>query len=180
MGRRFWLAVLVQVAILLSLVGIHGFTLMTGEPVLLKTAPVDPWDPLRGNYIDLTYQISGIVVDEVTLTGWPYREGQRVWVTLQKGQPYWTAVALSDQKPRTGPDQVALRGRVEWMASPTPGEPAERIWLRYGIEQFYIPEGQGDGLGGRQVDMEVEALVDSTGRAALRTVYLDGKPIDWR
>ncbi len=181
MTRRFWLAVSVQVIILLLMVGVHGFTLMTGDPVLLKTAPFDYWDPFRGQYIELAYEISGISVDEVTLTGWPYTEGQRVWVTLQKGQPYWTAVAISDRKPGPGPDQVALRGRISWIQPGIPGESIiDRIWLRYGIEQFYVPEGQGEDLQGRPVEMEVEALVDATGRAALRAVYLDGKPIEWR
>ncbi|MFZ5815187.1 MAG: GDYXXLXY domain-containing protein [Bacillota bacterium] len=178
MSRKFWAAVALQILILLLIIALHSFTLLTGRPVLLKTAPIDPWDPFRGEYVRLTYEISRL---ETTLpmTGWPYESGQRVWVTLRRGDPFWSAVAVSDRRPGTGPDEVAVRGRILWTELPGEGRPGH-INLRYGIEQFYVPEGQGRELEGKVVEMTIEAMVDSTGRAALRTVYLEGKPIEWR
>lgn len=172
MNRRFWAAVGVQVAILLSMVALHGYTLMTGQPVALKAASLAPWDPFRGAYIDLGYEI-GQLESRLPMAGAPYERGQRVWVTLRPSIWYWAAVAVSDQKPAAGENEVILRGRVEWV------EP-DRIHVRYGIEQFYVPEGQRRELEGRMVEMVIQAVVDRTGRAAIRTVYLDGKPIDWR
>ncbi|MFZ5822967.1 MAG: GDYXXLXY domain-containing protein [Bacillota bacterium] len=178
MKGRFWAAVALQVAILLAMVALHSFTLLTGTPVMLKTAPIDPWDPFRGEYVRLRYEISDLSSNLPT-AGWPYESGQRVWVTLQEGQPFWTAVAISDRRPATASGEVAIRGRILWV-EPRENDRPGRIHLRYGIEQFYVPEGQGKELEGRQVELDVQVLVDSTGRSAIRQVFLDGKPIEWR
>lgn len=178
MKGRFWAAVALQVAILLAMVALHNYTLLTGEPVMLKTAPIDPWDPFRGEYVSLRYEISTLE-GSLPTAGGPYESDQRVWVTLRQGDPYWTAVAVSDQRPATAAGEVAIRGRILWVEPPMSDQPG-RINLRYGIEQFYVPEGQGKDLEGRVVDMAVEARVDRTGRAAIHTVYLEGEPIEWR
>jgi uncharacterized membrane-anchored protein len=209
MGRRtkFWLAVAVQLAVLLGMVGLHGYTLATGQPVLLKTAPVDPWDLMRGQYVRLAYEITTLDAGKVTVTGSP-RQADRVWVTLRKGAAYWDAVAIGPARPALGPGEVAIRGRVMaiWTgplatgplamgpmatgpmamgrtvpASPlAKGEQSKRFVVRYGIEQFYVPEGEGQKLEGRRAALDVEVAVDSRGRAALRRVLVDGKPITWR
>lgn len=178
MKGRFWAAVALQVAILLGMVAMHSYTLLTGQPVLLKTAPIDPWDPLRGEYVSLHYEISA-VESSLPMEGGPYQSEQRVWVTLRQGNPYWTAVAVSDRRPETGAGEVAIRGRVLWVEPPGNDRPG-RINLRYGIEQFYVPEGQGRDLQGQVVQMAIDARVDRTGRAAIHTVYLEGEPIEWR
>jgi uncharacterized membrane-anchored protein len=179
MNRRFWMAVALQVIILLAMVSMHGYTLLTGEPVMLKTAPIDPWDPFRGEYVQLNYDISQLDA-ALPMEGYPYRSGQQVWVTLRRGEPYWAAVAVSDRKPATGPGEVALRGRIRWIDGPEEGQQAGRIFLSYGIEQFYVPEGQGRELQGQMVEMAVQAVVDKGGRAAIRSVFLEGEPIEWR
>jgi uncharacterized membrane-anchored protein len=197
--RWFLLAIGVQLLILFSLIGVHSFTQMTGEPVMLKTAPRDPWDPFRGEYVVLSYEISRLEVGTIPMEGEPYVRGQRVWVTLQEGNPYWTAVAVSDRRPQIIAGQRAVRGTVEWMhegwgpepAEPTDGSDPERprespqempgeLFLRYGIEQFYVPQGEGPDLERAQAEMTVEALVDRFGRIALRKVYVDGKEIRWQ
>ena len=183
--RIFWLAVALQVLILLGIVGRHQYTLATGTPILLKTAPVDPWDPFRGDYVRLNYEISSLTKDKVAMTGSPYRRGQSVWVTVAKGQEFWSAVAVSDKRPAVQNGQVALRAIVEFDNSawdPAPGEPRTmpQLFVRYGIEQFYVPEGEGKDLETRQRDMTVQALVDRFGRAALHKVFVEGKEIQWR
>lgn len=202
--RWFLLAIGVQLLILFSLIGVHSFTQMTGEPVMLKTAPRDPWDPFRGEYVVLSYEISRLEVGTIPMEGEPYVRGQRVWVTLAEGNPYWTAVAVSDRRPQTTAGQLAVRGTVEWMSEgwgPVPGEPIDRpnperpgdekpvewrermpgeLFLRYGIEQFYVPEGEGPGLERPEAELTVEALVDRFGRIALRKVFVDGKEIRWQ
>jgi uncharacterized membrane-anchored protein len=189
--RFFWLAVVLQILLLLGMVGRHGYTLMTGTPIKLQTLPVDPWDPFRGQYVQLNYAISNLEEGKVSFAGAPYRQGQAVWVTVAKGDPFWTAVAVSAGKPAPAADTVALRGTVQWTddgpdrgpdPSPAPG-PANKpvtVFIHYGIEQFYVPEGQGKELEGRPRDLTVEALVDPFGRAALNRVFLEGKEIQWR
>lgn len=180
----FWPVVLLQVLLLLGMVGRHVYTLQTGAPVTLKTAPIDPWDFLRGEYVRLNYEISALNPEGAPMQGIPYRPNQRVWVTLAQGNPYWSAVGVSDRRPETGPGQVAVIATVDWYndfneTAPAGERPIPRLRLRYGIEQFYVPEGEGVKLEQRSGEMVVEALVDRFGRLALRSVFLDGKELDW-
>lgn len=178
MRRNFGVAVLLQVVILLGIAAWQLFTLLSGTAVHLKSVPVDPWDPFRGEYVDLSYEISRLP-GTLPMAGGPYEPGQRVWVTLRQGEPYWSAVAVSAERPQTAANEVALRGRVRWTEVGPEGRTGFVV-IRYGIEQFYVPEGQGRELQGQVVDMAVEARVDRFGRAALKTVFLEGDPIVWR
>ncbi|HEY3366040.1 MAG TPA: GDYXXLXY domain-containing protein [Symbiobacteriaceae bacterium] len=185
-AKKFWLAVAVQILILFGLIGVHSYTLVTGSPVLLKTAPVDPWDPFRGDYVSLNYDISRLHPDALPMTGLPYQSGQEVWVTLKAGNPYWTAAAVSDRRPAVTGGGIALKGTVQWYSEqytappggPSPVRPAE-LMIRYGIEQFYVPEGEGQKIQDQRPDISVEAMVDRFGRAALHKVFISGKEIQW-
>ena len=180
--RWFWWAVAVQVAVLLLMIASHGYTLATGRAVTLKTVPTDPWSPWSGRYVALSYDISHLVQGDLPMEGGPFRWHQTVWVTLEKGDPYWKAVAVSSRRRTVNPDQVALRATVTgaWQSYGESGP--QDSWeynLHYGIEQFYIPEGEAT-LERRGLEFTVEAVVDSFGRAALHRVFLDGKEIRWR
>lgn len=175
--RTFWLAVLLQVLVLLGMAGIHQYTLATGTPVTLQVVPLDPWDPLRGSYVRLSYSITQLGADQVSMTGQPYQRGQVVWVTLRKGSPGWTATAVSTSRPSVGVDELALKGRVDWGYEDPTGY---RARISYGVEQFYVPEGEGPTLEQAREKMTVEVAVDRFGRAALRSVFVDGKPIHWK
>ena len=183
MRNKRWLfvaAVALQVMLLLGMAARHTYTLQTGRPIRLETVPVDPWDMFRGEYVQLRYKISELSAGQIPMTGAPYERGQRVWVTLRQADPYWVAVALSDRKPAVGGGEVALQGRVEWWMTeggPTGGPQGS---VHYGIEQFYVPEGEGPGLEERRLQISVEARVDRFGRAALSRVFVDGKEIEWR
>jgi len=178
----FWLAVAIQVIVLLGMAARHAYTLKTGQPVMLETAPVDPWSPLRGQYVSLSYKISMLREGEVAFSGAPYRDGQRVWVTLRKGDPYWSAVSVSGVKPAVATGEVAVLGTVQWMSWNGRANlrgPAE-VSVRYGIEQFYVPEGQGEDIERERRNLTVEVRVDSFGRAALSRVFVDGREITWQ
>jgi len=188
MNKKLWfaLAVALQVLVLLGMVGRHTYTLQTGAPILLKTAPVDPWDIFRGEYVVLGYEISSLHSNAVVMEGGPFKRSQNLWVVLQPGDPFHTPVRVSANRPTDlAAGQVALKGRVEWVNiwdGATGRElPAGEMQLqmRYGIEQFYVPQGQGRDLETRLEQMSVRALVDRFGRAALSNVYLDGEEIRW-
>jgi uncharacterized membrane-anchored protein len=179
----FFLAVVVQVLILLSLAGRHAYTLRTGQTVLLETAPVDPWEVFRGQYVQLSYKISQLSENEVAMTGMPFKSRQQVHVTLKKGDTgFWNAVSVSDTKPRAAQGEVIMLARVQWVMD-TSGKldgGERKVFLHYGIEQFYIPEGQGSTLEGNRAGLAVQARVDAFGRAAIDKVLLDGKEINWK
>ena len=46
---RYWLAVLLQLLVIGAIIAVHSYSLATGRPVLLKTAPVTPGTPCVGS-----------------------------------------------------------------------------------------------------------------------------------
>ncbi|MDF2626534.1 MAG: hypothetical protein K0R39_365 [Symbiobacteriaceae bacterium] len=181
-GKRwvFVAAVALQVLLLLGMAGRHSYTLQTGRPIRLETAPVDPWDPFRGEYVSLNYKISQLEAGRVTMAGAPYQRGQKVWVTLRSADPYWIAVAVSSRRPQASGNEVAVQGTVQWYYPDAGPAGRPQVFIRYGIEQFYVPEGEGPELEDRRHQVDVDAVVDRFGRAAVKRVWVDGKEVQWR
>lgn len=183
MRNKRWIfaaAIALQVLLLLGMGARHTYTLQTGRPIRLETAPVDPWELFRGQYVALNYKISQLQQGQVALAGAPYERGEQVWVTLQQGDPYWVAVGVSRQRPAADGGQVALKGTVQWYGDAMGPGGQPQVSVRYGIEQFYVPEGEGPALEDRQHQVTVEAVVDRFGRAAMKRVFVDGKEVRWQ
>ncbi|MCK9912593.1 GDYXXLXY domain-containing protein, partial [Microbacteriaceae bacterium K1510] len=70
--------------------------------------------------------------------------------TLRKGEgDNWQAVAGATEPPaQVGPDEVVIKGRVDYTTSPAPEQKQEPVvvGLHYGIESFFVPEGTGRDL----------------------------------
>jgi uncharacterized membrane-anchored protein len=134
-------------------------TFTTGNEVALRTVPVDPRDIIRGEYIDLRYEIASISKnlappDEVITSG------DAVYVTLVPGKSgAWEASQISKQKPADS--MVAIKG----MASVT----ASAFNVRYGIEKYFIPAGAG-GLYERSGRLRVIVAIDKNGTAVIKRV----------
>lgn len=136
---RFWLPLALQLTLILLAPARSMYTTSTGQAVLLETAPIDPYDLLRGYYVTLSYQISQTEVLK-GLPGWDEigaaSGGSRrlpVYVVVEapddEAAP-WRPVRVSRDRPEVDPDQVALRGEYRW------GQ------FIYGLERYYIPEDQ--------------------------------------
>lgn len=130
-----------------------AIALTAGRTVILRTVPVDPYDPFRGYYTTLRYDISqrGILS---TLFGWETikssLEPDPPTALLEPGNPFyvilespaaqqttgstpaaWQPVAVSQQRPKTLLDnQVALKGI------------SRRDRILYGLERYYLPEAE--------------------------------------
>lgn len=173
-SRWFWAAVALQVLVLLGMTGMRAYTLATGTRVLLKTLPVDPRDLFRGDYVRLRYEISRLPVGQVQAAGHELRRGDVVWVLLAPGQPHWQAVAAGPRRPEPGPRQVAVQGRVQYRED---GPEGQYLHVEYGIESFFVPEGEGRRLERPEIQLDVEAAVDRFGRAAIARVFADGNEV---
>ena len=79
-----------------------------GQPVLLKTEPVDPRSLFRGNYVRLNYGITRVDAD---LADTPFRKHQAVYVVLKQVGKYHVADRLLHEPPAQGP---VIRGRIRW------------------------------------------------------------------
>jgi uncharacterized membrane-anchored protein len=181
MHRNMWLGIagvaLAQCAVLGWMIWERAHLLATGREVVLEVIPVDPRSLFRGDYVILNYDISRINAP----TGQPGpRAGDEIYVTLQKAEgDKWQAVQSSLARPTsTPPDQVVIKGRVQYTHSPTQDGPAQ-AFVRYGIESFFVPEGTGQELEKLVGEKKLAALVavDDEGNAGIKGLVSEGKRV---
>ncbi|MER9234238.1 GDYXXLXY domain-containing protein [Mesorhizobium sp. M0622] len=145
---------LVQIGFLSWIIAGRAAILRDGKQVLLKVEPIDPRDLLRGDYILLGYEISRIPVKLIANipAGKPTSEDTSIVVRLKQGADgYWgpTAAWLGQAPAPAAADEADIVGHVSegWDLSA-----ATTIAPDYGIERFYLPEGEGMAI---QNDMRV-------------------------
>jgi len=176
---RLVFVVVVLTLVLAGMIGRKQWTLITGTPVVLETQPVDPRSLFRGDYVRLNYTINTLGSDRFELPD--VQRGDVVYVTLKKGDPYWQPVAVSTERPED--DAVAIKGRVDrvskqrWNRDTRKMEEVSELRLKYGIENYFVPEGTGRALErpaqGEKVSMEV--AVDKCGNAGIKSVLVNGQ-----
>ncbi|MFT4184754.1 MAG: GDYXXLXY domain-containing protein [Rhizobium sp.] len=187
LARRLWLAAIIvaalQTAVLAYMVGERAWGLRSGVEILLKTAPVDPRDLLRGDYVTLNYDISRVPFS--TMVEGPPKMSQSaaiLSVRLKKqGDGYWGIVESSFGKLEPKPDTVVLKSLpVDYVFYGDATDPSQAIvGVTYGIERYYVPEGQGHDIENARNDnrVAIAARVSSDGVAHIRSLLLDGKPV---
>lgn len=170
---------IVQTAILGYMIEGRASILRSGTDVLLQTAPVDPRDLLRGDYVILTYDISTISTTSITGTRPETGEVASLHVRLKPGADgYWTVSAASFDPLAEEDGSVVLLSQPvtiydwEW-------ENAGNLTVSYGIERFYVPEGEGRPIedGRNQGRVSVAVRVSEDGQAQIRALMLDNEPL---
>jgi uncharacterized membrane-anchored protein len=179
--RNFWLAMGAQFALLSTIAVPAIYTLSTGKTVFLQTAPVDPYDLLRGYYQTLNYDIA----DRAKLTKLPggdiLKEGKaktgEFFVTLAlpatSGQPVAQPIAVSATRPTNLPNnQIAIRGTYNQ-------DSGWRNRIDYGIDKFYMPEAQKDTVnsevGRNPRKLLVEIKLDNNGHPVPVSLWVGDK-----
>lgn len=166
-----------QALVLGWMAGEREWIVRTGQVVHLRTAPVDPRDPFRGDFVRLQYEINGVTLDEgesLPPEGARARKRDEVIYTrlVPGGDGVYEAAGATRRRPAEG---VFLRGRTdaggEWLLDTGP----HGVAVRYGIEQFFVEQGAGLAIeqrrgtrDGVQVPMEVEVAVGRTGTGVVR------------
>lgn len=170
---------IVQTAILGYMIEGRASILRSGTDVLLKTAPVDPRDLLRGDYVILTYDISTISTTSITGARPETGEVARLNVRLKPGADgFWTVSAASFDPLAEEVGSVVLISQPvtiydwEW-------QNAGNLTVSYGIERFYVPEGEGRPIedGRNQGRVSVAVRVSEDGQAQIRALMLDNEPL---
>lgn len=163
MNKRFIGLVLLQIALLLSVAARYHWVDWTGQPVTLKTAPIDPRDLFYGDYVILNYEISRIDLDEVEHDVEPGDEPEQVYVLLERRKSGWhEMVGVFRSKPEPGPGQAVLKGT------------ARRMWdgklsIKYGIERYYVTENTGKKWEDARDELQfVDLKVSSGGDAVIK------------
>ena len=157
------------VVLALGMIASKQHTLRTGRTVVLETVPVDPRDFLRGDYVILSYKISTLDLNQIESEKPYYRSGENVYVRLEPKGRFWQAVAVQSKKSANA-RAMFIKGRVKYCYN-------KQLTLNYGIESYFVPEGEGRDLeknmSGRKSSVSVEALIDSNGNTLIKKVYVD-------
>lgn len=174
---RTWLAITMvaaQLGVLAFMAGEREWIMRTGRTMHLRTAPVDPRDPMRGDYVRFDYEIArlprGLARDgvvawfEARSRGMRQLRDQRVFAEVkldEEGVAH--VVAVSDRAPAPGP---FLRGRVQSIDG-------QSLRVRFGIEALFMEQGAAKALEDlRQtragVPLAIEIAVSDAGVAVMK------------
>lgn len=177
----FAAAALVQVALIALMVSDRASILREGTEVTLQTRPVDPRDFLRGDYVALSYAISalpaGALRDQPSSSRTP-----DVFVKLApNAEGFYEAVSVHAEPVAITPPERLIRGRVTYGATcgSTNQLFCEQLTVKYGIESYFVPQNEGLEIekARNQRKVSVVAAVTPTGRAAIKRLLIDGKPV---
>jgi len=162
---------LLQLAVLAYMAGEREWILQYGHTIHLRTAPVDPRDPMRGDYVALDYQIAHVPSTQCTggialvlaHTNVVAR-GTPVYAILDTNETVAQLVTLTDVRPADG---TCIRGRVDesWHRN---------VAVRYGIEAYFMQQGKALALergrvrGGIQVPLEMAVALSPRGVAVIK------------
>jgi uncharacterized membrane-anchored protein len=168
----------VQTAILAWMVWERVSLLRTGREVTVDVVPIDPRSLFRGDYVRFNFDFSRVAPE---LLPEPPERGRPVYVLIEKGQgDKWRPVKASAAPIIAGADQthVVLKGRLEgwWRHTARSTTP---VPVRYGIESYFVPEGEGQDLEAlvREKRISVLLAVAADGTAAIKGILADGQPI---
>ncbi|CAN7511970.1 GDYXXLXY domain-containing protein [Pararhizobium sp. LjRoot238] len=170
---------LLQTAFLGYMIESRASILRNGVDVVLKTVPVDPRDLLRGDYVILAYDVSTIPADKIA-GGFPTEATDaQISVRLEK-QPdgFWgvSEASFGPLEPRNG--NVIARS-APFYFYPMTDSPPSSLNVEYGIERYYVPEGEGRVLeeARNARSLAVTASVSGDGRMQIRSISIDGKSL---
>jgi uncharacterized membrane-anchored protein len=156
----YWIVVALQVAAVVTYAGAKELSLRQSYDVILATAPVDPRDLFRGDYVILAYEVSRI--DNC----WMGDVGEDVYVPLRPEADKWVAEnPASDYAGAAQRSDIVMKGKVVSQNRGT-------CQLVYGIESYYVPEGTGRNIERLRGQLRVRVAVNGYGDAILRELIL--------
>lgn len=182
-GKRLLISALVlalvQIGFLSWIIAGRAAILRNGAEVLLKVEPVDPRDLLRGDYVFLSYEISRIPLKLIANipADRTASDDETLVVRLKPdADGYWRPLAawLGKAPAPANAGEVDIAGHIfrGWSFG---DDPDATVSPDYGIERFYLPEGEGLQI---EKDMRlrpfgIRAAIASDGTAQIKAL-VDG------
>ncbi len=166
------IAVLLQILVLGYMAGEREHILRNGRLIYLRTAPIDPRDLFRGDYVRLNYDISNIPAHNLPRDNDAgVSKGEKVYVALQENSNgLYEFNHVSVTRP---PDGIYLAGRSPYdYRHRQLGHPLK---LNYGIEAYFVQQGKGRRIEQRQgsrnqlqIPLEMQIAVGRNGKAVIK------------
>lgn len=175
MKKWMILVAIAQVGVLLAISFQREWIYRTGNIVYLRTAPVDPRDIFRGDYVQLDYDLAIPEASSIS---------KKNHTNLRKGNKYYQPVFVHIHKRKNGVADItdisinppenglyvkASIGRNIWQNYHYRGR------IKYGIEKYFVEQNSGKQLerkrGKRnewQASMEMEVAVSHSGTMVVK------------
>lgn len=169
------LVAILQAAVVLAMALRQEVRLAEGRTVLLDVRPVDPRDPLRGDYVTLRYAIQQLPHALPVAEG--VAPGDEAWLLLRVG-PDGRGAPL--RVVATRPDALAddlLPLRVRWEQTAAAPDQTHRLSLP-GLDRYFVPQGSGEALEAaiRTGDVQARLRVSpEDGQALLEALLVDSR-----
>jgi len=184
---KFILVIALQVFIIAMMIVFKLSIFTGGSEVILHIQPIDPQDPLRGDYVKLSYDISEIPFYYFNYSS--IENGDEIYVPLRKsGKYFYFSGSIDKEKPQDG---LFIKGIIksggekvqdsifpsDVFDSPQKIMPEEEIIFSviYGIEDYFISEGAGrfeNFLGDNNF---AKVIIDENGNAILKQIFVNNE-----
>lgn len=170
---------LVIVVALLWVLAIGAFVLSRelivqgGQEIFLKTVPVDPRDLFRGDYVVLRFDISTFDPAKFGLNSSDLKYNQPLYVQLSLKDGIASIASISTRKLIDG---LFIKGRFDLDI----GRRSDALGIRYGIENYFIPEGKGNIPALRDANLMARVKVNNSGEALVVGLWLNGHEISFQ
>ena len=148
-GLVFLFVVILQLSAPLYMVWYWEDVLNTGQPFYWETAPVDPYDMLKGRYVDLGFQEQkGIVPENVHL-----ESGQKAYALLADRDGKAVITGISDRRPE---NSAFVRVTIQYVDKGI-------AYVSLPFKRYYLPEDMAPAA-----DRAYQKSAGKDGRALVR------------
>lgn len=145
--------------VLVSFIAYNQWPILTGKRIVLDTRPVDPFDPFRGQFITISYEISQINNTK------SFETGDSIYISLKEDEKgVWRLKDTSRSKPEIGD---FIKGKVTYSSE-------DRVSVEYGIEQYFFERNTNLPRS----NLTVEVAVSNSGRAKMIRLLHNGQPFE--
>lgn len=168
----FVFVVIGQLLVLGGMIAQREYLLNTGTVVRLQCQPIDPRSLLSGDYVRLGYTISTFSDEEfarLNRDSQGFEEHDIIYVALEKNSAsgFWEAAAISHElKEFKSAYPVVLRGEMRWPYN-----------IRYGVEQYFVPQSEGLAIEREIKNASVEVVISSSGTSAIKRLFIGAQEV---
>lgn len=172
-GRTVLALVVIQTLILGWMVMSRVQILRSSDVITLQSEPVDPRDLFRGDYVTLSYGISSLSLTNIN-GDMSWKKGDIAYVELTPTKNNWRAIAAFHEHAVPALGNKIIRGRITYLDTTR-----NIARLDYGIERYFVPEGEGRALENERNKraLSVDVAIASDAEAAIKGIRIDGKPV---
>lgn len=147
-----------------------------GTVIRLQSEPIDPRSLLSGDYVILRYAITRFdesELDRLIRGKHALTRAKPVWVALKRNDTtgFYEASAIAANREDLLGEEIVLRGY------------AGRTWggleVRYGLESYFVPQGEGKKIERQLADVSVDVAVNDRGDSALVRLFINGEEVNF-